>query len=139
MSEATVPRVGVGIYIVKNGKVLIGKRKGGIEPGHWCAPGGKLDFGEEPEACAAREAFEETGVSVKNIRFAGYTSDILEGKQHHYITLQFVADWESGDPRCAEPEKFEDVWYWADWKALPTPQFIGLRTFVEKGYNPLAI
>ena len=131
-----IPRLGVGIYIIRDGKVLIGKRKGNLEPGTWCSPGGKVEWGEEPADTAVREALEESGVSVKNVRFVGYTNDWDELKQHHYITLAYVADWASGEPRVCEPDKCEE-WGWYSWDALPEPQFIGLRKFVEKGYNPV--
>lgn len=131
------PKVGVGIYIVKDGKVLIGRRKGGLGPDTWCAPGGKLEMYEDPSEAAAREALEETGVEVEDVRFIGFTNDIDEETEHHYVTLQFGARWKAGEPSLMEPEKFHDEWHWAEWSSLPEPQFIGLRKFIEKGYNPL--
>ncbi len=40
------PKVGLGVLIFKDGKVLLGKRKGAHGEGTWCPPGGHLEFGE---------------------------------------------------------------------------------------------
>lgn len=129
------PRIGVGLYVIKDGMVLMGKRKGNFAPGMWCAPGGKLEYGEEPAVAAEREALEEASVVVKDIRFIGYTNDITDDGQH-WVTFGFAADWESGDPRVCEPDKCEE-WRWVVWDGLPEPQFASLRNFVKKGYNPV--
>lgn len=129
------PGVGVGVYVRKNGKVLFGKRKGGVEPSTWCAPGGKLDMHERWEACAVRETWEETGVQIKNLQFVGVVDDSTPTTGSHYITLSFVADWESGEPAVIEPEKFYE-WGWFAWDNLPSPLFSPARNFVNLGYNP---
>lgn len=131
-----MPRIGVGLYIIKDGKVLMGKRKGSFAAGEWCAPGGKVETGEDPEQTAVRETAEETGVQVKDLRFIGYTNDIHEGEAGHWITLNFAADWAAGEVRVCEPDKCEE-WVWASWDDLPEPRFLSLRNFIKKGYNPV--
>ncbi len=71
-----MPKVGVSVIIVKDGKVLMGKRKNAHGAGMWSFPGGHLEFNEEIEACVKREVREETGISIKNIRKLGFTNDI---------------------------------------------------------------
>lgn len=58
-----------------NGKLLLVKR--GREPYKdcWDIPGGFVEEGEEGEAAALRELFEETGLHAKNLRFLGALSD----------------------------------------------------------------
>jgi 8-oxo-dGTP diphosphatase len=51
--------------IVKDGRILIAKRKGGRFAGRWEFPGGKIEEGETPEACLERELREELGVEAR--------------------------------------------------------------------------
>lgn len=52
-------------------------------------PGGHLEFGETPEACAVREVLEETGLEISeaDVRFVTATNDIFEAEGKHYVTL----------------------------------------------------
>ncbi len=45
---------------IRNGRVVLLKNK----RDEWELPGGKLDLGETPQSCLAREIFEELGVSI---------------------------------------------------------------------------
>ena len=134
----TWPGVGVGVCIRKDGKVLMGKRKGGWMPGTWAFPGGKLAMNEGLEECAVREILEETGVKISNIRLAAFTNDIDREEGIHYLTLFYVADWKSGEPLVMEPDKCEE-WKWSHWDALPQPLFISTRNLIDSGYNPFNI
>lgn len=52
--------------IRRSGQVLIARRRaGGHLAGFWEFPGGKIEEGETPEACLARELEEEFGVGAK--------------------------------------------------------------------------
>ena len=81
------PSVGVAVIVIKNGKVLLGKRKGSHGSGSWAFPGGHLEMNESIEACARREVFEETGISIHNIRYAAFTNDIFKEEQKHYESI----------------------------------------------------
>ena len=58
------PKVGVGVVVVEQGRLLLVRR--GVPPGKglWALPAGYVDAGEDPRAAAAREALEETGLQV---------------------------------------------------------------------------
>jgi 8-oxo-dGTP diphosphatase len=56
--EENRPKVGIGVFIFKDGKFLMGCRKGTHGAGTWSVPGGHLEFGESFEECAEREALE---------------------------------------------------------------------------------
>lgn len=129
------PRVGVGVIIKKDGKVLFGKRKGSHGAGDWCCPGGHLDFKESFEDCAIRETAEETGIKIKNIKFGAVTNDFFQNEDKHYITISIVADYDSGDVEIKEPDKCEE-WGWFEWNSLPEPLFISTQNLLKQGYSP---
>lgn len=129
------PKIGCGVFVVKNGKVLMGKRKSKHGEGQWASPGGHLEYGEEPAECAKREVEEETGLQIKNIRQATYTNHVFPGTAKHYVTLWMVSEYESGHVELREPEKFER-WDWFDWNHLPSPLFTE-EALLKTNFNPL--
>ena len=60
----TDPKVGVGVLVVEGEQVLLIQRAVEPERGKWSLPAGYLDHGEDPAETAAREALEETGLTV---------------------------------------------------------------------------
>jgi len=60
----TDPKVGVGVLVIEDGKVLLVRRAMNPERGKWSIPAGFLDRGEDPKMTAVREALEETGLKV---------------------------------------------------------------------------
>jgi 8-oxo-dGTP diphosphatase len=89
------PQVGVGVFIKKDGKILVGKRKGSHGAGTWALPGGHLEPGESFDACCKREVLEETGLIIKNVSPVVFTNDIFHDEGRHYITLFFKGEYES--------------------------------------------
>jgi 8-oxo-dGTP diphosphatase len=61
----TDPKVGVGVLVVQDGKILLVRRTMMPEQGKWSIPAGFLDRGEDPKETAEREALEETNLQVK--------------------------------------------------------------------------
>ncbi len=113
-------KVGVGAVIIKDGKTLLAKRKGAHASGCYGSIGGHMEFGESPIEALKREAKEELGIEIHNVRFASCTNMRKYGK--HYIDISFVADHLSGEPMICEPDKIESVeWYPLD--DLPDPLF----------------
>ena len=55
--------------------------------GTWAFPGGHLEYGETFDACAKREAFEETGLPVVKIQFLAATNDFMPSEGKHYVTI----------------------------------------------------
>jgi 8-oxo-dGTP diphosphatase len=52
----------------RDGKLLLAQRAS--PPQYWTLPGGRVDFGEQAAAAAARELKEETGVEAEVMGFA---------------------------------------------------------------------
>ena len=86
MSNPNV-RVGIAVFIFKDGQFLMMQRQGSHGTGTWSVPGGHLEFGESFEDTARREVLEETGVEITNIRFGGVTNDVFESDGKHYVTI----------------------------------------------------
>jgi len=128
------PKVGVSIFIIKDGKVLLGKRKNAHGDGTWNLPGGHLEFNESLEGCAKREVLEETGLRISNITSVSFTNDIFKEEGRHYITLFMRAESFEGAPQLMEPDKCEK-WGWFDWKNLPVPLFLPVENLLRQGFN----
>jgi len=133
--EQQRPKVGLGVIIKKDGRVLLGKRKGAHGEGSWAFPGGHLEFGETSEVCARREIAEEVGIEIENIRPATFTNDFFEKEHKHYVTVFVTADYAAGDVKVLEPDKCEE-WGWFEWSALPAPLFVPLKNLLAQGYSP---
>lgn len=114
-------KVGIGVMIFKDGKVLAGKRKGVLGGGEYAFTGGHLEYMESFEDCARRETLEEAGITIKNVRFLSL-GNIKEFSPSHYVGIGIVADWESGEPQVLEPDKREN-WDWCDLDSFPEPIF----------------
>jgi 8-oxo-dGTP diphosphatase len=129
------PRVGVGVLLRRDGKILLGKRRGSHGEGAWAAPGGHLEFGEEIDTCVRREILEETGLTVKNIHFGTITNDIFTDESRHSITIFMVCDYAAGDLKNLEPHKC-DEWRWFGWDELPSPVFLPLENLLKQEFTP---
>ena len=129
------PLVGVGVLILRDGRLLLGQRQGSHGADTWAPPGGHLEFGESIEACARREVLEETGLQLGDIRAAPYTNDIFATERKHYVTLFVVATAPNGEPQVLEPHKSRS-WQWFDWSQLPEPLFLPLANLRRQGFQP---
>jgi 8-oxo-dGTP diphosphatase len=116
------PRIGVAVFIWKEGKFLMGKRRGSHGHDTWSVPGGHLEYNEKIEECAKREAFEESGLNINNVEILAITEDLFPEQTKHYITVWVYSDWEAGEPTITEPDKWVDQ-EWRDFKTLPSPLF----------------
>ena len=129
------PLIGVGVIIVKQGHLLLLERKSVHGAGTWSTPGGHLEFGESPEACAVREVGEETGVEIGNVRFMAITNDVFAEAGRHYITLWMRGEYRTGTPAIKAPYEMSAV-DWFKLANLPQPLFLPLQNLVDGNSHP---
>lgn len=122
-------RVGVGVMVFKDNKILLGKRKSSHGAGEYAFPGGHLEYMESFSDCAKREIGEECGIKVKNINFL-LLMNLKKYAPKHYVHITLIADWESGIPEVLEPTKCEG-WNWYSLDELPVPLFDSCTYSIE--------
>ncbi|MGA2536403.1 MAG: NUDIX hydrolase [Terracidiphilus sp.] len=98
------PLVGVGAVVVDAGRVLLVRR--GREPskGEWSLPGGLLEVGESLTAGVAREAFEETGLTVEPVELIELLDRIhRDGNRirYHYVIADYLCRVVGGELKAA--------------------------------------
>ena len=102
-SDTTPVAVTAGA-ITRYGRLLAARRRAGAARGRkWELPGGKVEPGEEPERCLARELREELGVEVA-------VGSALARVRHAYpdITIQLTVyrcELLAGEPQALEHEQ----------------------------------
>jgi len=125
--ETPPVRIGVNVFVFKEGKLLLGKRIGKVGTNTWCLPGGHFEFGEHLSKAAARELEEETGLQASELEYIQLINQPMEDK--HYVHINFLAKSWKGEPRVTEPDKFAE-WQWFDLDNLPAEMFEGHVAFV---------
>ena len=128
-------RIGVAVLVVRDGRVLLGLRRGAHGADSWAPPGGHLEPGESVEACARRETMEETGIALDETAPGPFSVDAFPELGVRYATLFVTAASDRGAPAVLEPDKCEE-WRWFHWRSLPSPLFAPLASLHARGYVP---
>jgi 8-oxo-dGTP diphosphatase len=107
------PILAVGAIVVKEGCVLLARR--GKEPsyGLWSVPGGAVHVGESLKLATQREIREECGIEVDLTEVIEVVERMVRDEsgriQYHYVIVDYLARWESGD-LTASSEVLEARW-----------------------------
>src|SRR6516165_8216415 len=88
------PFIGIGAVIVRGDKALLVRRATEPLKDEWSVPGGILELGEKLRVGAAREALEETGLTVE----VGEVLDVFDSifpdadgrTQYHFVLIDFL-------------------------------------------------
>ncbi|HWU61545.1 MAG TPA: NUDIX domain-containing protein [Ensifer sp.] len=112
------PGLGVGLVIRRGRSILLYRRTKMPEAGHWNIPGGKVDHLEACEDALRRETLEETGLKVGEMTFLCVYEYRSAEDGHHWVSLIYLTDDFTGEPRVMEPEKLPEFG-WFDIDALP--------------------
>lgn len=125
-------KVGVGVIIEHQQKILIGKRIGGYAP-YFSIPGGQVEEGESFEEAAIREIKEETNLNIKDLKLIGITNNLKTFKEEgiHFVSIILHCNSYSGELKNLESHKCES-WDWFDPTDLPQPHFEASELGVEQ-------
>lgn len=133
------PGVGIGIMILRDNKVLLGKRHSDPKKADselhgedtWTMPGGKLHFQEELEDAAFREVLEETGIETnkEKLKIISVTNDRI--KDAHFVTIGFLCQDFKGETKVMEPDEIIE-WKWFDLDNLPSSIFFPSEKILKK-------
>lgn len=113
-----VPTVDIIIEVdTKEGRgvVLIFRKN---PPCAWALPGGFVDYGEPLETAALREAREETGIEVSELRQFHTYSDPARDPRRHTISTVFIAKAHSGFLHPSDDAEKAEIFYEGK---LPSP------------------
>lgn len=133
----------VTVFVVRNDKFLLGKRKGSHGEGTWALPGGKIDIGETWFNTAQREVLEETGLLTINHKLLGVTNDIFTDDDSniskHFVNLIiFAATADNNEPKNVEPNKCEG-WEWVKTEHVVDGKIVGREPLFGSLANVLKI
>lgn len=128
------PLVGVSALVLREGRLLLARRRGAHGAGTWSPPGGKVEPGEAPAAAVVRELLEEAGLRATRVVPAGWTDDLFAEQALHYVTLHHLVE-ADGEPERREPDKAE-AWTWQALDALPEPLFAPVTSLLATGWRP---
>ena len=81
------------VFVIRDDEILLIDKKTGLGKGKVNGPGGKVEPGELPEACAVRECQEELGITVSDLQYCGqHRFQFVDGYSIHvwvYLTTEF--------------------------------------------------
>ncbi len=118
MSDRRSPLLTVDLIIMPPGdpgRVVLVRRR--FPPEGWALPGGYVEWGETVETAAAREAKEETGLTVRLTRQFHVYSDPARDTRGHHVTVVFLAE-ASGEPEGGDDAAEARIF---DRQRLPAP------------------
>jgi 8-oxo-dGTP diphosphatase len=94
----------------KGNQTLIAQRNKDsfLEQSLWEFPGGKIEFGEEPEECLKRELKEELNISISVDKIFAVKSHVYEKNEQkiHVLLLFYLANFVGGEISCVACQDF---------------------------------
>lgn len=122
------PKVAAAVLIEQDGRVLLVRRANEPFRGLWTLPAGFVDAREDPAEAAARECFEETGLTVRVMRVL----DVVAGREHERgadFIIVYLAQVTSGN---LAPADDADAVEWFPRDNLPPLAFDATKKVLAK-------
>ena len=126
------PYIGTHLLLIKEGKLLLQKRKGQFTGGFYCPVAGHVDKGEGVVDALIRETKEEADITLnkdklKIVCMAHLLNAPYKGTRADIINYFILTDTYEGEIKNLEPDKTESLAFY-DLNDLPKP----LMGFVDK-------
>ncbi len=121
------PKVGAGVLIANDHKILLVRRSVEPEIGKWTLPAGFVEGDEDPKDTASRECLEETGLEVQ----IGELLDVIHGREHPSgatIVIIYLAEVTGGELAAGDDA---DAAGFFDLTDLPPLAFEATRVAIE--------
>lgn len=107
-------------FLLRDGKVLLIRKKRGFGAGKYNGVGGRVEEGEGPEEAAVREVWEEVGVRVLELEPAGVLEFYSGAREPDWVVYVYRSRRFVGEPRSSEEAEprwfsvdelpFDDMW-----------------------------
>jgi NAD+ diphosphatase len=98
------------LVLVRRENELLLVRKREWPEGYYSIPSGFCDFGESLEECARREVEEETGIRIRDLRYAGSQSWPFPAQ----LMIGFTAEYDGGEIVIDHGELEDAAWFSPD-------------------------
>ena len=99
------PVVGVGAVIIKDGKILLEKRKSEPGRGKWSIPGGLVELGESVSQTVVREVAEETGLEVYAPELIDVVDNVVRDEngevKYHFVIVDYFVKLKGGNMKAS--------------------------------------
>ena len=107
------PRVGVGVVVIRDGRILMVKRSKEPAKGKWSIPAGGLELGEMLYDGARREVLEECSVHVEIEQVLDAAERIIKDEngriKYHFVMVDMLGRYGGGEVK-AQSDAAECRW-----------------------------
>ncbi len=129
-----IPIVWTWVFVIKDRKFLLWKRKSKLWDWFWSLPWWHLEFWETLEECWKRETLEEFWINIKDIEILWVSNDIKDNK--HYVTIFMVSNYEWWSINISNYDEFYE-YRWCNLENLPKSLFYIFDNFLNKNINSI--
>lgn len=105
-------------FLLREGRVLLIRKKKGFGAGKITGAGGRIEPGESPEEAAVREVREELGVVIRSLKEVGLLEFYSASPEPDWVVHVFLSLDFDGEPRASE--EADPIWVSVD--ELPLSQ-----------------
>jgi len=98
------PALAVDAIVIKNGRILLVKRRNDPYKGKMALPGGFVEYGERTEDAVLRELREETGMEGRVKKLVGVFSDPMRDPRGHVVSIAYLIE-----PKSEEVQAGDDA------------------------------